>query len=215
LTGLARRPNHLLHQRGSHIGHARLTFILAIREALSKGPDLCTVLRKTARLQDFTGLSMRAVRLPLSRALFLALARDSAISMRLQSGMTRLVTSTIRSVGLLFLPYSSISLWIIRSYIAASPSSACGHSMTRCTCRSQERRWLRAICLGRPSTCLNCLFLIVFPLCLSFWTPVGIDLNLMTGAMGSLKSAPKVGRPSAICFRGFYQHLTAKRTLVV
>jgi hypothetical protein len=39
LTGLARGPNQLLHQRGSQLGHARLTFTLAIREALSKGPD--------------------------------------------------------------------------------------------------------------------------------------------------------------------------------
>ena len=74
LTGLVRRPNQLPHQHGSQLGHAQLTFILAIREALSKGTDLCTVLCKTARLQDFNGLSMRAIRLPLSRTLFPALA---------------------------------------------------------------------------------------------------------------------------------------------
>jgi hypothetical protein len=51
--------------------------------------------------------------------------------------------------------------------------------------------------LGRPFTCLNSLFfLIAFPLCLSFWTPVGIDLNLMTGAMRSLRSRPPMFRLS-------------------
>ena len=49
---------------------------------------------------------------------------------------------------LLVLSQSSISSCIIQSYIVASSSSACGHSMTRCTCRSRERCWLRAICLA-------------------------------------------------------------------
>lgn len=70
LTGLARRPN----QRGSQLGRVRLTFILAIHEALPKGPDLCTVLRKPPLFRTSTAFSMGAIRLPLSRTLFPALA---------------------------------------------------------------------------------------------------------------------------------------------
>ena len=47
--------------------------------------------------------------------------------------------------GIIGLAQSSISSRIIRSYIVASSG------MTRCTCRSRERRWLRAICLGGRS----------------------------------------------------------------
>jgi hypothetical protein len=196
LTGLARRPNQLLHQRSSQLGHARLAFALNIREALSKGPDLCTVLRKIAPLQDFNGLSHASNSFATFEDCVPCSCRDSAISARLQSGMTRLVRSVIHSVIIGLVPI--VDLVVGHSVVYCCLTKPCWRPQHDPLHLSTSRTTLvESHLLGRPFAYLSYMFFsIVFPLCLSFWTPMGIDLNLVTGAMRSLKSRSPMAKLS-------------------
>src|SRR5271155_1093890 len=138
---------------------------------------------KTAPLRDFNSLFHVSNSFATLEDFIPCSCRDSVMSTRLQSGMTTLseISHSLRGIiGLvpivnLIVDHSVVCCCLIKH-------DTLHLSISRTTPVESHP-------LGQPFTCLNCLFfLIIFPLCLSFWTPVGIDLNLLTGAMRSLRS---------------------------